>query len=189
MRGKARPGYAITEEGRSLRRAAHDRNLAKPDVMCPNGCGNAFRPIGLSKHLRRCVDFACVVDSCERTSQGARGMCGFHYGIEKSVRAHGLTVITYLKLYEDQQGRCAICNVDGLNKGHGLGNKDKNLVLCIDHDHETGQVRALICHPCNVALGLMKDDSTRLRAAADYLDRFTHREMIGKSLLLNENTL
>jgi hypothetical protein len=40
----------------------------------------------------------------------------------------------------------------------------------IDHDHETGRVRGLLCAPCNVALGMMENDPARLRAAADYIE-------------------
>lgn len=41
----------------------------------------------------------------------------------------------------------------------------------IDHDHETGAIRGLICHDCNAALGLFQDSPLALRAAATYLER------------------
>jgi hypothetical protein len=67
-------------------------------------------------------------------------------------------------LYESQQQCCAICKcpirlLSGLNKGSAV----------IDHDHETGQVRSLLCHPCNLLLGHAKDSPEVLRRAADYL--------------------
>ncbi|MDP9144093.1 MAG: endonuclease VII domain-containing protein [Actinomycetota bacterium] len=41
----------------------------------------------------------------------------------------------------------------------------------IDHCHKTNQVRGVLCHLCNVALGAMHDDADRLRAAADYIEK------------------
>lgn len=40
----------------------------------------------------------------------------------------------------------------------------------IDHCHSTNKVRGMLCGPCNMALGLMKDDAERLNRAARYLD-------------------
>lgn len=62
----------------------------------------------------------------------------------------------------DQGGRCAICAGSPVGPGRRLH---------VDHDHATGRVRALLCSSCNTAVGLMQDDSARLRAAADYLDK------------------
>ena len=41
--------------------------------------------------------------------------------------------------------------------------------FCVDHDHETGEVRGVICSRCNTALGLFEDDPNRLRTAISYL--------------------
>ena len=44
-------------------------------------------------------------------------------------------------------------------------------MMCIDHDHETGFVRGILCSLCNTLLGHAKDDPEILRKAAEYLDR------------------
>ena len=56
-----------------------------------------------------------------------------------------------------QNGVCAVC---------GVGGK-----LHVDHDHETGLVRGLLCGSCNRALGLLKDNVDSLKMAIDYLER------------------
>ena len=71
----------------------------------------------------------------------------------------GISVTDYENMFVNQDGACAICK--GLNAD---GRR-----LHVDHCHETGRVRGLLCHSCNIALGLMKDDVERLEAAARYL--------------------
>jgi hypothetical protein len=61
------------------------------------------------------------------------------------------------QLVKVQQGRCYLCN------------KDSKLHL--DHDHETGTVRAMLCFNCNAALGLAEDCHSILLGAVDYLSR------------------
>lgn len=62
---------------------------------------------------------------------------------------HGISPIELHALYEAQGGRCAICDRPGPERGVGC--------LHIDHDHETGERRGLICHPCNKALGAVEE--------------------------------
>lgn len=62
---------------------------------------------------------------------------------------------------------CAIC---GLKEDPNRENKHRDK-LCLDHDHANGQIRDALCSDCNLAIGNMKDNPTRLRAAADYLER------------------
>jgi hypothetical protein len=76
-----------------------------------------------------------------------------------------MTVDDYMAMYEKQNGQCAICGSDSASNG-----RRKN--FCVDHSHSTGKVRGLLCHSCNVSIGLMKDSPSLLRQAADYLDTF-----------------
>ena len=59
-------------------------------------------------------------------------------------QTYGLTREKYDEMLLEQSGKCAICGGD--------------VDLEIDHDHETGKVRGLLCGNCNKALGLIKDN-------------------------------
>lgn len=74
---------------------------------------------------------------------------------------HGLTVPEYRAMVVAQQYVCAICREEPKN------------YFVVDHDHGTNAVRALLCHSCNVAIGLFKEDAARLRQAAEYLEHHT----------------
>jgi len=76
-------------------------------------------------------------------------------------RYHGFTRIEVLACLAAQGGVCAVCRTAELGKKGGHG----------DHNHDTGRFRAVLCHSCNVAIGLLKDSPERCRAAAAYLDR------------------
>ncbi|MEY2569279.1 MAG: hypothetical protein QOE35_3808 [Actinomycetota bacterium] len=76
-------------------------------------------------------------------------------------RKYGMTLDDYDRLLEQQGGGCAIC---------GRPPRD-DISLHVDHDHDTGRVRGLLCFPCNNTLGDFDDDPARLYAAADYLAR------------------
>lgn len=43
--------------------------------------------------------------------------------------------------------------------------------LCIDHGHNTGKIRGILCSKCNIGLGMFDDSAARLQAAIDYLKR------------------
>jgi Recombination endonuclease VII len=77
----------------------------------------------------------------------------------------GITKDDYDALALAQGGRCAICG------DQSAWNRREGELLPVDHDHITGKVRALLCHACNQALGLMRDNPELLRAAADYIDK------------------
>lgn len=84
---------------------------------------------------------------------------------------YGLTVAEYQTLFDAQGGLCAIC---GQPPGGMSRNGTPHTELAVDHDHETGRVRALLCANCNKGIGCLQDDPDRVQAAADYLRR--HKE-------------
>ena len=71
---------------------------------------------------------------------------------------YGLTLEEYHTLLVGQGGVCAICKT--LPEDYGL---------VIDHNHETGAVRALLCRQCNILLGMAKEDISVLQNASNYL--------------------
>lgn len=79
---------------------------------------------------------------------------------------YGLTLEKYEELEKLQNGLCAVC---GLSNSQKLYNR--SVSLHIDHNHETGKIRGLLCHKCNTALGLANDDPTILRKLVDYLEK------------------
>ncbi len=81
-------------------------------------------------------------------------------------RRYGITPDEYARLLQDQLGVCAICRRSETRK-HGA----EICPLAVDHDHETGKVRGLLCHKCNVMLGCSGDRASILFEAAAYLRR------------------
>lgn len=73
---------------------------------------------------------------------------------------HGITVDAYQEMFARQRGCCAICD-------QPQGKRR----LSVDHDHETGKTRGLLCHRCNVALGFLENrgPSDLFWAARQYL--------------------
>jgi hypothetical protein len=69
-------------------------------------------------------------------------------------------------MFIDQDNKCAICN----KMETRFNSKNKELAkLCVDHDPETGKVRALLCYSCNLGLGLFREDAALVEQAYKYL--------------------
>ena len=79
---------------------------------------------------------------------------------------NNLTLIEKQKLHDflliKQEGCCAIC---------GTREIDLNQRLAVDHNHTTSQTRGLLCHKCNMFIGLANDNVWILRSAIEYLTK------------------
>lgn len=80
-------------------------------------------------------------------------------------KKYGITLDKFEEMYKNQGGVCAICKC----VPH-IGRLVISRGFCVDHDHLTEQVRALVCFNCNTMIGLAKDNPDILRAGADYIE-------------------
>jgi hypothetical protein len=83
------------------------------------------------------------------------------------LKKYDITQEAYYKLLSLQDNGCAVCGSKTPQR-HGAK------YFFVDHDHETGKIRSLLCHCCNYGLGMFKDDPECLEAAADYLRKHKH---------------
>ena len=106
-------------------------------------------------------------ESIERYKKSHKGLQNRRKGALSS--KYKITEQRYFEILEKQIGLCAICGSDS-SRRRGMKN------FAIDHDHTTMEVRGLLCHPCNVMLGLAKDNIEILETAIKYLK--DHKERI-----------
>lgn len=76
----------------------------------------------------------------------------------------GITLAEYEAMCEQQHNQCAICGREPRETTMKYG-------LAVDHCHETGVVRGLLCNDCNIGLGKLGDNVHGVQRALDYLLR------------------
>lgn len=79
---------------------------------------------------------------------------------------YGISKSEYEALWAQQDGLCAICFEPETTVIRG-----RLIELSVDHNHQTGQIRGLLCASCNNGLGRFQDNIDRIRNAANYLER------------------
>ena len=155
----ALPGCEITFPARTAKRfccvehRALARNCCRCDAPIPGAPGTK---------TRYCRD-------CEAELRRARRLDPLVKAIEVSAQRlakYGITAEQYEEMNRLQGGRCLICGQAERGTRRGIPK-----TLAVDHDHDTGEIRGLLCSKCNTAIGLLDDDPKRARAVARYLDR------------------
>ena len=81
--------------------------------------------------------------------------------LRRRLKQYGLTIDEYERLIVQQNGVCAICRK----------REKQRTRLSVDHNHETGVIRGLLCVRCNAGIGQFLDDPMLLRTAAVYLEK------------------
>lgn len=69
---------------------------------------------------------------------------------------YGIDRTEYFKIAEEQNNLCKICN--------------RKRKLFVDHCHDTGKIRGLLCQKCNSALGFLDDDVSHVRSMLEYME-------------------
>lgn len=141
------------------------------------GCTNARK----EKRLERLRNKQCV--SCTKPNENGKDQCDDccrkenerckenlrtpdKYRRWKSSQLkhlYGITIEEYEEILEGQNYACEICQ-------KAIGCKDNRPY--VDHDHETGALRGLLCQNCNSVLGLAHDLPEVLRRAANYIEKY-----------------
>ncbi len=81
------------------------------------------------------------------------------YARKKLLKEYNITLEDYERIFKAQDGRCKLC-----------GKRSKKRMLDVDHNHETSEVRELLCRRCNMGLGYFGDDPNLLLKAALYIE-------------------
>ena len=134
----------------------------RTEKYCPN-CEQTF-PIDKFGNNRSSYDgFTGYCKSCHATK--GRESRIRNWGSSRHhhlVRKYGITAVEADALLEKQDGVCAICQK--------IPDAISGASWHIDHDHSTGEVRGVLCHHCNTALGNFFDDLTIIGRAMNYLE-------------------
>lgn len=106
---------------------------------------------------KRGYQYACK--SCQKPDQRTAEV---HWG--RYIRyKYGISPDDYHGMLERQGGCCALCGVSECPSGRRFA---------VDHCHDTGVVRGILCYDCNTGLGKFRDNIEVLRRAADYVEFF-----------------
>lgn len=136
-----------------------DARFCSPKCASLNGFYVNYRDVD-SRDDRSCPVCAEVIPG---RAHANRDYCSIKCrNVVRQITSHGLTLDEYRGMLERQDGRCAICR--GVEQW-----KPDDRGFHIDHDHETGRVRGVLCPACNLMLGYAEDDPETLRRAIAYL--------------------
>lgn len=123
----------------------------------------------------------CSEEDCEGAHH-AKGLCNKHWARGRSRRNHlyysfRMTEEQWDDLFESQGRRCPVCLCEEPPENWTRGWHVHHDHACCPGDRSCGEcVVAILCGPCNVGMGLMRDDADRLQRAADLMRRSTRRD-------------
>jgi hypothetical protein len=135
------------------------------------------RPGGRHYHCKACESNSCKTP--HRRAQGNKRAAEFRARLKEADyeefrrrerqsnfrRLYGISIEDYDAMLAAQGGLCAICGEAG------AGGRWKRR-LHVDHAHDTGAIRGLLCHGCNVAIGSLRESPALLLKAVEYLKRY-----------------
>jgi len=180
-RGYCQTHYMQFKRGLAPVGPIRSRVSVKPDECAEDGCAEPVKAKGLCKaHYQRLLRHGhtmyrdrktaakpCDIAACDNHSY-AKGLCHAHYIKQRKWSSFGVDATRYQEMLREQKGVCAICGKPERAPDKASG---KTRDMAIDHNHETGAIRQLLCSNCNRALGRFRDDPALLDAAMAYLHK------------------
>jgi hypothetical protein len=134
---------------------------------------------GKEEYLHECKKCCSEKTRKKREEQGTFT----HADIRRNnnyMKKYGITLAEYNKMYAHQKGKCALCkSTESGTKAHDL--------LCVDHCHNTGRVRQLLCHHCNIFVGYIEKNLNITSKAINYIRK--HDKKLSQLSALNKKYL
>lgn len=142
IKSKGKPKVSAENIARSVTALSHGLTSYTPEKPCKHG------------HNNRCVTTHNCITCWEDAFKKKKATMKW----QRIERIYGISKEQFTAMLEQQSGRCPICSIEvSENKSH------------IDHCHETGKVRGILCSRCNQAIGLFKEDTKSMIKAVEYL--------------------
>lgn len=165
---------------RSYCRGCHNASMMNPDTRREKRCSccREVKKVGLfgrcgARYQSHCKD--CVISNSKarnsrrrETGEATSDYREYYWTKRKWVRLkskYGVTQEQYTEVFRNQGGVCAICLRPEGDQYRGM-----IINLCVDHDHETGKFRGLLCRLCNIGIGRLGESAVTLRRAAEYIE-------------------
>ena len=148
-------------------------SLCKKEKDLTEFSKNVSRKSGLCERCKTCsssITKAWYKDNKVRHNlwrENNIDLCKTHHKKSNLKINFGLTIEDYNAILICQDYKCLICDKTPEENGRALP---------VDHNHETGDIRGLLCDCCNRGIGLLKDNPETLRKAAKYLEKYISDE-------------
>lgn len=134
----------------------------RPEPFICSFCGAEFKARRHSSEVRYC-SAVCKNTARNRDGRGQHSVRRWQFKTK-----YGISIEDYESLRESQGRACAICGrTDPIGRVSKFG---PDYWLHVDHDHETGNVRGLLCSNCNQAIGLLGENVDNVRRVVSYLE-------------------
>lgn len=101
-------------------------------------------------------------EKVKRSQLGRERMGKLYFKEYKLKTKYGLCLEDYNKMLSNQDGKCSICKIEFTEK----------TTPRVDHNHNSGTVRGLLCHSCNTAIGHLRENVETLKQAISYLEKY-----------------
>lgn len=136
--------------------------VTKPEHYNTKRCGTCREELPVSAFSKNRAKKDGLQERCKACRAAHYVNSGYSEAVywKTILRKYNIDVDNYEKLLKEQDYRCAICKISC-----------EESMLVVDHNHETGRVRGLLCSPCNRGLGFFRDDTEALQTAVGYISR------------------